>query len=177
MRKSTLRRTTLLSLIGLSTQQSTVTWGEPFTVDNSLTDTIPAATAAPTESTEALLSQASSPVPISQASSHALLTDSITPTPSPSPTAPVLSAASSDVTSVMSSMQSGVSLDSTFSVSLASPSGSSGTASTPVSQSVRTVSVSGGATESTGGAAAAATGYRKMGVVGALAGAAGVLLV
>lgn len=81
----------------------------------------------------------------------------------------------------MSSVQSVVSTDSSFSVSLASPSGSEGTVSTPISQSVRTVTLkssttgTGAATQSTGGAVAPE--FRKMGVVGALAGAAGVLFV
>jgi hypothetical protein len=37
MRKSSLRRTTLFSLIGLSSTQSTSSWGQPFSVDNGAT--------------------------------------------------------------------------------------------------------------------------------------------
>ncbi|KAH7372320.1 hypothetical protein BKA66DRAFT_468691 [Pyrenochaeta sp. MPI-SDFR-AT-0127] len=143
MRSSSLRKTTLLSLLGLSSSQS-VTWGEPFTVENS-------ATAA--ASTEALL-----------------------PTPSQRP-GPSLEVATSPPSisdaSVISGIQSVVSRDSTFSVSLASTSQSGGTVSTPIS-GTGARSTTGASPQSTG---AAAPAYKKMGVAGVLAGAAGVLLV
>ncbi|KAF1842694.1 uncharacterized protein K460DRAFT_367654 [Cucurbitaria berberidis CBS 394.84] len=165
MRKSTLRKTTLLSLIGLSSQQSTVTWGEPFTVD------ISTPAAASTASTENLL----------PSSSQHLLTHSI----APSATLPSLSVSDS---TVISNIQSAVSRDSTFSTgSATSPSSGSTvstsvsqsgtTTSTPTTQSTRTVtsgSGTGAGAQSTG---VAAPVYRRMGVAGALAGAAGVLFV
>lgn len=130
MKSSTLRKTTLLSLLGLTSSQS-VTWGEPFTVDNS-------ATAA--ASTEALLPASSQqPGPSLVASTSAL----------------------------------SVSDASTFSVSLASTTQSRSTVSTPVSGSAGKSST-GASPQSTG---AAAVAYKKMGVAGVLAGAAGVLLV
>jgi hypothetical protein len=147
MRKSTSLTATLLSLIGLSSQQQqTSSWGQPFTVDN-----------AATSSQELLLPASTSngiPVPL-PAQSSAVTPSQATPSPS------------------LPGIQSrvGGSAISSFSVSLATPTGSAGTVSTPLGGSGTSAGAS--AAQSSG----AAVGMKKMGVAGVLAGAAGVMMI
>ena len=160
-----LHRTTLLSLLGLTSSQS-ISWAntQGFTVANDATS-----------SQEVLIPQTSSN-PIPQVSSNPI------PPAIPSSATPVV-----DVSSSIPPIQSRVSNvagASTFSVSLASPTASAaGTVSTPVGGSAMATSGSGSGSASATSSAvavqssAAAAPMKKMGIAGVLAGAAGVMFV
>jgi hypothetical protein len=143
MRKSSLRQTTLLSLIGLSPRfttaqasttstdnliprQETTSWGEAFTVDNSAVIT------------------PSSSLPTSEGAAPSLMSDS----------------------SIAPGIQSGAGRSSRFDVSVTESASATGTGS-------------GGAAAETQskGAAGGNEGFRKMGFVGVVAGAAGIMFV
>ncbi|KAH8732870.1 hypothetical protein GQ44DRAFT_696577 [Phaeosphaeriaceae sp. PMI808] len=161
MRKSTVSHTILLSLLDLSAQQSVTSWGEPFTVDITASS-----------SREKLASTSTRPnpsVPISLASASPSI--SVSTSTHPSPSVPISLTSASPSISVSTSLNT----VSSFTVNLPSPTGSGLTVSTPLSGSIRSGSVTGSATgvQSTGGA----VHFRKMGLAGALAGAAGVLFV
>jgi hypothetical protein len=167
MKSSSLRRTTLLSILGLSSAQSTSSWGEPFTVDNGAT------------SSQETLLPSSAPAPPASVSTP-LVSDAIT------------SIASEGTTSLSASIrgpppiQTGVPRDSSFAANVSSSvvgSVSSGISSGTTSGSVTGTTSGSGRASSTGSAGSQSTGgampvqLKKMGVVGAMAGAAGVLFV
>ncbi|KAF1940266.1 hypothetical protein EJ02DRAFT_467520 [Clathrospora elynae] len=159
--KSTLRRTTLLSLLGLSTSTSAQTtttsssWGQPLTVDNdaspspSTENLIPAPTTSswgqPFTVANSAVSTPSSSLPTSAAPAPSIIVDVSSP-----------SVSTSDAT-VISGIQSVVSRDSSFDASVG-------------------LTTTAGA-QSTGAAVAVVGGYKNMGYAGVIAGAAGVLFV
>lgn len=164
MRKSSLRKTTLLSLLGISSAQ-TSSWGEPFAVDpaattsSSSTDNlIPPASSTPTwgdafsVDNSAVVTPTSS-LPTSDATAPSLAVDTASPVP--------LNPATSDVT-VISGIQSVVASRSASFDTSASTQSATGTSS-------------GSAAAEATGAAAPARGFKKMGLAGAIAGAAGVM--
>lgn len=157
MRKSTLRQTTLLSLLGLSTQQSVSSWGEPFTVAPYSTPStlIPGNTPTAASSQQSLLPSSNhrsgaSSIHASSASPRSSTAASGSPSSAPS-------ASSQSPTS-------------SFTVSLPQTTQSALTVSTPLSGRASSTTV---AVQSTGGAVP----LRKMGLAGVMAGAAGVLVI
>jgi hypothetical protein len=145
MKSSSYRRTTLLSLLGLGTAQSTSSWGQPFTVDNAAT--------------------------LSSSSKETLLASS-----SPASVSPLVSQDASSLSASIRGpppIQTGVTRDSSFAVS----STSSGIVSGTISGTRTGSTATGAGVQSTGAAGQVQVGVKKMGVVGVMAGAAGVLFV
>ncbi|KAG9188495.1 hypothetical protein G6011_02418 [Alternaria panax] len=172
MRKSYLRRTTLLSLLGISSAQ-TSSWGEPFAVepaattstDNLLSSVSPTSTWGDAFSVDnSAVVTPSSSLPTSDAAAPSLAVD--TSSLGPSDVEP------SDVT-VISGIQSVVaSRSANFGASATGTGTRTGTGS---AQSTESATSSGSAASEATGAAASARGFKKMGLAGAIAGAAGVM--
>jgi len=170
MRKSSLRKTTLLSLLGISTA-TTQSWGEPFAVkpaaETSTENLLPSASPTPSWgdafTVDNSVSTPASSLPTSLAGAPSLAVDTASPVPSNTVT--------EDVT-VITGIQSAVgSRTASFDASSQSVTGTrSGGSST---QSATGAS---GLVEATG-AAVPVGGFKKMGFAGAMAGAAGVLFV
>lgn len=173
MRKSSLRKTTLLSLLGVSSAQ-TSSWGEPFTVEPTATTStdnlLPSASPTPTwgdafsVDNSAVITPSSS-LPTSDAGAPSLAVDTSSPIPS--------NVVTSDVT-VISGIQSVVASRSASFDTNASTQSVTGTSSAESTQS--TTSSGTAAVEATG-AAVPVRGFKKMGLAGAIAGAAGVMFV
>jgi hypothetical protein len=175
MKTSGLRKTTLLSLIGLSTAQ-TSSWAEAFTVGGpSSTDNL---LAEPTTSwgqdqaftvdnTE--VSTPASSLPTSEGMSPSLAVDTAAPTVAPGGPVVVTSETGDATTSVISGIPSVISNTASF---------QTGSVTTMTGNLTRTIGAPSGTqvVEATGGAAPV-KGLKKMGFAGALAGAAGVMFV
>jgi hypothetical protein len=177
MRKSNLRKTTLLSLIGLSTAQ-TSSWAEAFTVDgSSSTENLLSASASwgqafTVDNTE--VSTPASSLPTSDGMSPSLVVDTAAGAyatgveTAPGPVV-VTSEIGDGTTSVITGIQSVVSGTKSFEMS-ATTTVVGGSGSKTASASTTEV------VEATG-AAVPAKGLKKMGFAGVLAGAAGVMFV
>ncbi|KAF9699928.1 hypothetical protein EKO04_002345 [Ascochyta lentis] len=168
MRFSLLRNSALLSLLGLSSAQSTSSWGEPFNVDVSTESLLPSSQQALTNlvGTNTPATTGLAPlVPITGAFSTTIPTE--------------LASASTSAPTGVVTVSSSVTGSAASSRASASAASSSASASASAASSRASSSGSGAATQST--AAAAPVGIqgqqKMMGVAGALAGAAGVLFI
>jgi hypothetical protein len=175
MRKSNLRKTTLLSLIGLSTAQ-TSSWAEAFTVDGpSSTENLLSASASwgqafTVDNTE--VSTPASSLPTSDGMSPSLVVDTAAGAyatgveTAPGPVV-VTSEIGDGTTSVITGIQSVVSGTKSFEMNATTTMvGGNGSKSASTTEVVEAT-----------GAAAPVKGLKKMGFAGALAGAAGVMFV
>ncbi|KAH6878796.1 hypothetical protein BKA58DRAFT_103172 [Alternaria rosae] len=171
MRKSSLRKTTLLSLLGISSA-ATSSWGEPFVVEpiaaTSTENLLPSTSPTPTwgDAFTVENSAASTPassLPTSEAGAPSLAVDTASPIPS--------NLVTEDVT-VITGIQSAVgSRTASF-----DPSSQSVTGTGSLGSSTESATGASGLVEATG-AAVPVRGFKKMGFAGAMAGAAGVLFV
>jgi hypothetical protein len=172
MRKSSLRKTTLLSLLGISSA-ATSSWGEPFAVDPVATTSTEnlLSSASPTSSwgdaftvDNSAVSTPATSLSTSEAGAPSLAVDTASPVPPNTATA--------DVT-VVTGIQSAIgsrsrSFDASAGTQSVTGTDSAGSGTQSATSTTALVEAT--------GAAVPGRGFKKMGFAGAFAGAAGVIL-